>query len=468
MSAKTERRARRTGSTGSTRSTERAPRRSLIRTASTALIAASAAVGLLATAPGATAAPPAARNAPAAPAVAPPDIPLANVKAHLNQLQSIATANSGNRAHGRPGYRASIDYVKAKLDAAGFTTTLQQFTASGATGWNLIADWPGGDPNQVLMAGAHLDSVTSGPGINDNGSGSAAVLENALAVSRAGLQPKKHLRFAWWGAEELGLLGSRYYVNNLPAAERAKISGYLNFDMIGSANPGYFVYDDDPTLESVFKTYFSGINVPTEIETEGDGRSDHAPFKSVGVPVGGLFTGADYIKTAAQAQKWGGTAGQPFDRCYHSSCDTTASIDDTALDRNSDAIAYAVWTLAADSTTPPGDVYENTADVAIPDVGAAVTSSVSVTGHTGNAPAALKVGVDIKHTWRGDLVIDLLAPDGSAYRLKNSNGSDSADNVITTYTVDASSEPANGNWRLRLQDVAAQDTGYIDSWRLTF
>lgn len=275
-----------------------------------------------------------------------PDIPVANVKAHLTQLQSIATANGGNRAHGRAGYKASLDYVKAKLDAAGFTTTTQQFTSSGRTGYNLIADWPGGDTNQVIMSGSHLDSVTAGAGINDNGSGSAAVLETALAVSRAGYHPTKHLRFAWWGAEELGMVGSRYYVNSLSTANRSRISGYLNFDMIGSPNPGYFVYDDDPAIEKTFKEYYAGLGVPTEIETEGDGRSDHAPFKNAGVPVGGLFSGADYVKTAAQAAKWGGTSGLAFDRCYHSSCDTTANINDTALDRNSDAVAYAVWELS--------------------------------------------------------------------------------------------------------------------------
>ncbi|MEV7107007.1 M28 family metallopeptidase [Streptomyces atroolivaceus] len=411
---------------------------------------------------------PAVQAAPTAAAVA-PDIPLANVRAHLTQLQSIATANGGNRAHGRAGYKASVDYVKAKLDAAGYTTTLQQFTSGGATGYNLIADWPGGDPNQVLMAGSHLDSVSSGAGINDNGSGSAAVLETALAVSRAQLAPDKHLRFAWWGAEELGLVGSKYYVNNLATAERSQLAGYLNFDMIGSPNAGYFVYDDDPVIEQTFKNYFAGLSVPTEIETEGDGRSDHAPFKSAGVPVGGLFTGASNTKSSAQAQKWGGTAGQSFDRCYHSSCDTTANINDTALDRNSDAVAHAVWTLSAGTVTPPtGTVFSNADNVSVPDNGAAVTSSVPVTGRTGNAPSALKVGVDIKHTYRGDLVVDLLAPDGTAYRLKNSSSSDSADNVIATYTVNASSETANGTWKLQVRDVAAQDTGYIDSWQLTF
>ncbi|MEU3396115.1 M28 family metallopeptidase [Streptomyces filamentosus] len=402
-------------------------------------------------------------------AAAVPDIAVANVKQHLADLQSIATANGGNRAHGRAGYKASIDFVKAKLDAAGFTTSLQQFTSGGATGYNLIADWPGGDPNQVIMAGSHLDSVSSGPGINDNGSGSAAVLEAALTVARTGYQPTKHLRFGWWGAEELGLIGSKYYVNNLPTTERAKVKGYLNFDMIGSPNPGYFVYDDDPTIEQTFKSYFAGIGVPTEIETEGDGRSDHAPFKNVGIPVGGLFTGAGYTKTAAQAQKWGGTAGQAFDRCYHSSCDTTANINDTALDRNSDAAAHAIWTLSATGTTPPtGTVFENTADVTIPDSpGAAVTSTVNVTGITGNAPSNLSVGVNIVHTYIGDLVVDLVAPDGTVYNLHNRSGG-SADNIVQTYTVNASSEVANGAWKLRAQDKAGADTGYISNFKLTF
>ncbi|MEU1321407.1 M4 family metallopeptidase [Streptomyces microflavus] len=117
---------------------------------------------------------------------------------------------------------------------------------------------------------------------------------------------------------------------------------------------------------------------------------------------------------------------------------------------------------------PGGKVFENNTVVNIPDAGAAVTSAVNVTGITGNAPSALKVDVNITHTWRGDLVIDLLAPDGSAYRLKNSSSGDSADNVVATYTVNASSEVANGQWRLRVQDVARQDTGRINSFKLTF
>ncbi|MFD3698966.1 M28 family metallopeptidase [Streptomyces sp. NPDC058646] len=429
-----------------------------------AAVTAFAVAGLFATAtPAALAAPTAVTAAPT-----PPDIPLANVKAHLSQFSTIAANNGGNRAHGRPGYKASIDYVKAKLDAAGFTTTLQTFTSSGATGYNLIADWPGGDPNSVLMAGAHLDSVSSGAGINDNGSGSAAVLETALAVSRAGLQPTKHLRFGWWGAEELGLIGSKHYVNNLPAAERAKFSGYLNFDMIGSPNPGYFVYDDDPAIEQTFKNYYAGLGVPTEIETEGDGRSDHASFKNVGIPVGGLFTGASRTKSAAQAQKWGGTSGQAFDRCYHSSCDSLSNINDTALDRNADAVAYAIWNLGAATPVPPGPSFENTADVNIPDSpAAAVNSPITVSGVAGNAPATTKVDVNIVHTYRGDLVVDLVAPDGTVYNLHNRSGG-SADNLVQSYTVNASSEVANGVWQLRAKDGAAQDVGYINSWKISF
>jgi len=427
-----------------------------------ATITAGALVAL--TAPAATAAPPE--------ILAAPDIPVANVQAHLNQLQTIANNNGGNRAHGRTGYRASIDYIQGRLDAVGYTTSLQAFTSGGVTGWNLTAEWPRGDANNVIMAGGHLDSVTAGPGINDNGSGSSGLLEVALTVASQNLTPTKRLRFGWWGAEERGLVGSTYYVNNLPSAERAKIKGYVNFDMIGSPNPGYFVYSSSgqPTgsieLQHVLEAPFAAMGVPTELTVVG-GRSDHAAFANVGIPTGGLFTGAEVTKTSAQAQKWGGTAGQAFDRCYHASCDTTSNINVTALDRNVDAIAYAIWTLSAGTTTPPtGPRFENPTDVAIPDL-TTVESPIAVTGVAGNAPAALKVGVDIRHTYIGDLVVDVLAPDGSVYNVHNRAGG-SADNLTTTYTINASSEVANGTWRLRVRDAASQDTGTINVWSLQF
>ncbi|MFH8983597.1 M28 family metallopeptidase [Streptomyces varsoviensis] len=314
-------------------------RAALAAGACTALVAA-----LLGSAAGAQASPPT-----AAPArtLSAPDIDGAAVKADLGELQKIADANGGTRAHGTAGYKASVDFIQAKLEAAGFTTKLQEFTSGGAKGYNVIADWPGGDSDKVVMAGAHLDSVDAGPGINDNGSGAAGILEVALAVAKADLKPAGHLRFAWWGDEEAGMVGSSHYVDALGADGLAKIDGYLNFDMIGSPNPGYFVYDDDARLEKVFTDWFAAKKIATEPETEGDGRSDHAPFKDRGVKVGGLYSGGERTKTERQAAQWGGTAGEEFDACYHRSCDTLKNIDDKALDTNTDAIANAVWELSS-------------------------------------------------------------------------------------------------------------------------
>ncbi|MFG3257635.1 M28 family metallopeptidase [Streptomyces sp. NPDC048172] len=279
--------------------------------------------------------------------VAAPDIPVANVQQHLKEFQAAANANGGNRAFGRTGYRASLNYIKGRLDQAGFQTRIHQFSYGGRTGYNLIADWPkGGSSGKTLMAGSHLDSVSRGPGINDNGSGSAGILEVALAVARADLQPAQHLRFGWWDAEELGLVGSQRYVASLPQSELSKISAYVNFDMTGSPNPGYFVYQDDPTVSRVFTDWYRSKGIETEYTSVG-GRSDHASFANRGVTVGGTFSGAEGIKSSAQARKWGGTAGQAFDRCYHASCDTTANINERALDVNTDAIAHALWTLSS-------------------------------------------------------------------------------------------------------------------------
>ncbi|MGW4209885.1 M28 family metallopeptidase [Lentzea sp. NPDC004789] len=291
----------------------------------------------------------------AAPAVlAAPNINVANVQAHLNQLQTIANNNGGNRAHGRPGYLASANWVKSKLDAAGFTTKLQSFSYGGATGYNVIADYPGGDTNDVVMLGSHLDSVTRGPGINDNGSGSASILEIALQMKATGFKPTKHVRLGWWGAEELGLIGSKAYVRSLAAADKSKIKAYLNFDMTGSPNPGYFVYNGRESgqpagsvaLQQKLEAAFTAFNIKSDL-TDVNGRSDHAAFANAGIPTSGTYAGGDEVKTPAQAAKWGGTAGQYFDRCYHQSCDTTANINATALDRHADVIAYTLWGLAA-------------------------------------------------------------------------------------------------------------------------
>ncbi len=278
---------------------------------------------------------------------------------HLRELQRIADENGGNRASGSSGYAASMDYVKAELEAAGFTTSVQEFDSLRGKTYNLTADTPGGDPNNVVMLGAHLDSVSDGAGINDNGTGSAAILDAALGYANGGAQPKNKLRFAFWGAEEEGLVGSKHYVRTLSEADRQKIGMYLNFDMVGSPNAGYFTYDGDDSdgvgagpgpvgsaqIEQQLNDSFGAAGVRTE-GTDFDGRSDYGPFIDAGIPAGGSFSGAEEIKTPEQAQKWGGAAGQPFDGCYHSSCDTLENVNQEALDRNAGVISQAVRTFA--------------------------------------------------------------------------------------------------------------------------
>jgi Zn-dependent M28 family amino/carboxypeptidase len=225
------------------------------------------------------------------------------------------------------------------------------------TQYNVIAESVDGDSNNVVMAGAHLDSVQRGPGINDNGSGSAAILETALQMAK--VKPRNKLRFAWWGAEEAGLVGSTAYVAGLSQAEQDRIALYLNFDMVGSPNFVFFIYDGDDSdatgapagpsgsaeIEKVFERYYTQRGVPFA-GTDFSGRSDYGPFIAVGIPSGGLFTGAEGIKTAQEAAIWGGTAGQQYDPCYHLACDTYANNSDYALDINADAVAYATLQFA--------------------------------------------------------------------------------------------------------------------------
>jgi Zn-dependent M28 family amino/carboxypeptidase len=233
---------------------------------------------------------------------------------------------------------------------------LVNVTRVPSTTENVIAESRKGDPTNVIMAGAHLDSVPEGPGINDNGSGSSGLLEVAETLAKA--KPKNKLRFAWWGAEESGLVGSTFYVNNLPDDELANIELYLNFDMIGSPNYGLFIYDGDGSgfgltgpdgsddIESLFERYYAERGIPSE-PTAFTGRSDYQAFINNGIPSGGLFTGAEQPKTAAQVAKWGGQVDVAYDPCYHSECDTIDNVNHTALRINADAVAYAVYLYAS-------------------------------------------------------------------------------------------------------------------------
>jgi len=226
-----------------------------------------------------------------------------------------------------------------------------------ATTSNVFAETKTGDPNNVIMVGAHLDSVNAGPGIQDNGSGSAAILE--IAEEMAKVKPRNMVRFAWWGAEESGLVGSTFYVNNLSPEDQGKITLYLNFDMIGSPNHVFFVYDGDDSdavgagpgpagsaeIEEAFEAYYNAVGESFK-GTDFSGRSDYGPFILAGIPSGGLFTGAEGIKTAAEVAIWGGTAGGQYDPCYHLACDTFDNVNLHALDVNSDAVAFATLQFA--------------------------------------------------------------------------------------------------------------------------
>ncbi|GAB4068196.1 M28 family metallopeptidase [Angustibacter speluncae] len=241
---------------------------------------------------------------------------------------------------------------------AGQSATLElDYEVVTRTQRNVIAQTRTGRTDNVVMAGAHLDAVAAG--INDNGTGSAGLLDVALKMGSSP-STKNAVRFAWWGAEELGLIGSTEYVQSLTFEQQLDIALYLNFDMIGSPNAAYFVYDGDDSdavgagagpygsaqIEKTFTDFFSQrIGVPTE-GTDFSGRSDYGEFIAVGIPAGGLFTGAEGIKTADQAAKWGGTAGIAYDPCYHQVCDDLGNVDRVAFDRNIDAMAWAVGVYA--------------------------------------------------------------------------------------------------------------------------
>ena len=262
---------------------------------------------------------------------------------------------------------ALVEFIESEA-AAGRTVTLTITTSTVSEvreSENVIAETTTGRTDRVVVSGAHLDSVIEGPGINDNGSGSAAQLEVALQMAELEIEPVNQVRFIWFGAEEAGLVGSAYYVSQLTKRELKDIAVMLNFDMIGSPNPGWFIYDGDASdtastgstgsgvVEDVFADFFASIGRETE-PTAFDGRSDYDAFVAAGIPAGGLFTGAEDIMTTEQATKWDGIAGLAFDPCYHQACDTFANVDLVALDEMTDAIAHAIWTFAMTTSAVQG------------------------------------------------------------------------------------------------------------------
>ena len=263
-------------------------------------------------------------------------------------------------------------------------TVTVDYTTETRTTYNVFAETASGNDANTVMAGAHLDSVQDGAGINDNGTGSAALLETAIQMADT-KNLNNTVRFAWWGAEEEGLLGSEHYVANLSDEEADDIALYLNFDMIGSPNYFFGVYDGDDSgntapdgfipegsaaIEDVFEDFYDSRGLPHQ-DSEFSGRSDYGPFIEIGIPAGGLFTGAEVEKTADEAALYGGIPGVAYDPCYHEPCDNltgegqdaeiyaalnaeydlVGNVNTFAFDVNSDAVAAAILTFAFDTST---------------------------------------------------------------------------------------------------------------------
>jgi len=228
--------------------------------------------------------------------------------------------------------------------------------------YNVIANTTRGRADNVVVLGAHNDSVLEGPGINDDGSGTATLLALAQQIGKLGGKVRNQVRFGFWGAEEEGLLGSQHYVDTLPQPERDKIALNLNFDMLASPNFVRFVYDGDNStgknnveapagsgaIEKAFNDFFGSGKLTTD-PTAFDGRSDYNAFITTGIPAGGIFAGAEGIKTPQQAAVYGGTAGKPYDPCYHQACDRYDNVNLTGFEQMIDATA-AVTELFAHST----------------------------------------------------------------------------------------------------------------------
>ena len=248
-----------------------------------------------------------------------------------------------------------VTAARAGEVTARVSTTTQSETR---TTKNVFGDSVEGDAGKTAVVGAHLDSVPEGAGINDNGSGTAGILEIAEEMSDLGIKPRQKVRFAFWGAEESGLLGSEHYVETLTDEGREAIFANLNFDMIGSPNYVRFVYDGDGSAfdfagppgsaqieNEIFGRYFASQGLAT-LETQFDGRSDYKAFIDNGIPAGGLFSGAEGVKTPEQAAVFGGTAGLAYDPNYHQAGDTISNLSTKSLFELGDAAAHATLTLA--------------------------------------------------------------------------------------------------------------------------
>jgi Zn-dependent M28 family amino/carboxypeptidase len=268
------------------------------------------------------------------------------------------------------GYDASgvpvvgTDYATGKqlvdLAKAGVVTVrvaVDGFVNQGVQTSNVIAETPGGRADRTVVVGAHLDSVYEGPGINDDGSGSALLLETAEQMAALKIKPTNKVRFIWFAGEEQGLLGSDHYVSQLSKKGVSSISAMLDYDMLASPNYARLIYDGNGdehgfagpngsgTIEQVFKSFWDSQGLKYET-IPFDGRSDYDAFTLAGIPAGGIFAGAEDIKQPYQVPLYGGTAGVAFDKCYHQLCDDLTNINDKGYKEHKDAAVHAILTFA--------------------------------------------------------------------------------------------------------------------------
>ncbi|MFS2291783.1 MAG: M20/M25/M40 family metallo-hydrolase [Actinomadura sp.] len=266
-----------------------------------------------------------------------------------------------------PAHELGVELVKA-AKKGGLKLRVRTDTVHGKRrSSNVVADTRRGRKDNVVLLGAHLDSVEDGPGINDNATGAAALLAIAGKINALGEKGlRNRVRFAFWGAEEDGLRGSAHYVESLSGEERGSIALNLNFDMLGSRNGTRGVHDGDYStragmrapagsgaIERMFREYFEGRGLAVT-ESEFTGRSDYAPFIEAGIPVGGMETGADGVKTAAEAEAFGGRAGKVYDPCYHAECDRLKNVHLRFLNSNVDGIAHVTQLLARSTVAVNG------------------------------------------------------------------------------------------------------------------
>jgi aminopeptidase S len=312
------------------------------------------------------------------------EVSVDNVLRTLVELQAIAQENGGNRAAGTPGYARSVDLFEEQLRAAGLAPQRLAYSADeylaalessgqpvpdtlppGVDGENLIAEIDG-ETDEVLLIGAHLDSVPFGPGINDNGSGAASLLEVARAYQARGERPKKTIRFAFWGSEETGLVGSTVYANSLSGRERSSISAYVNFDMTATPDGTAYVVDGDKStlaemregadpriyeflesipllpgsarVEALLLAYYQGKEIEVQQDLLTLSATDTAPFLDK-TAIGGVSV----LNQTFDEQ----TGELAFGVCYHQACDDVGNIDERLLGINLGAIANVTQRLAA-------------------------------------------------------------------------------------------------------------------------